>query len=146
MWSGNSDQVKYFHHIMAKIQPKNIQSNPNDNLSVQHPQKVRLLSAENLRLDPVLLDTLAQLRTETPSKPPVTLVKRAKAKFLTNGLSFPLIDLNSPLKKSYWLTWHCTSVLLQEGQKITSRYCNNRWCIVCNRIRTAKLINGYFIL
>jgi plasmid rolling circle replication initiator protein Rep len=31
----------------------------------------------------------------------------------------------------------------QTGQKLTSRYCNNRWCSTCNRIRTAKLINGY---
>jgi len=93
---------------------------------------------------PPLFNTLAQLCTDSPTKPPETLTRRAKAKFITNGLIFPLIDLNSPLKNSYWRTWHCTSVLLQEGHKLTSKYCNNRWCIVCNRIRTAKMINKYY--
>jgi hypothetical protein len=32
---------------------------------------------------------------------------------------------------------------MQEGKKIIGKYCNNRWCFVCNRIRTAKLIKGY---
>lgn len=101
-------------------------------------------STENVQKNPLLLDTLAQLRTDPPTKPLETLTRRAKAKFITNGLIFPLIDLNSPLKNSYWRTWHCTNVLLQEGHKITSQYCNNRWCIVCNRIRTAKMINKYY--
>jgi len=96
-----------------------------------------------VRISPLLLDTLAQLVTDPPTKPLQTLTRRAKAKFLSNAINFPLIDLDSPLKKSYWRTWHCTNVLLQEGQKITSQYCNNRWCIVCNRIRTAKMINKY---
>ena len=90
------------------------------------------------------LDTSAQLVTDPSKKTLETLTRRAKAKFITNGLSFPLIDLDSPLKKSYWRTFYCTSVLLQEGKKITSQYCNNRWCIVCNRIRTAKMIEKYY--
>jgi len=90
------------------------------------------------------LDTSAQLRTDPSKKSLETLARRAKAKFITLGLSFPLIDLDSPLKKSYWRTYYCTSVLLQEGHKITSQYCNNRWCIVCNRIRTAKMIEKYY--
>jgi plasmid rolling circle replication initiator protein Rep len=32
---------------------------------------------------------------------------------------------------------------MQEGNKLTSKYCDARWCNTCNRIRTAKLINGY---
>ena len=56
---------------------------------------------------------------------------------------FDLIDLKSSLNKSYWQTFHCSKVILQEGKKITSRYCNQRWCLTCNRIRTAKMINGY---
>lgn len=96
---------------------------------------------------PLLLDTLAQLGTDpkklTPEKGKNSLRKRAVAKYVTNEIIFPLIDLDSPLKKSYWSTFHCANILLQDGEKITGKYCNNRWCIVCNRIRTAKMINGY---
>jgi len=72
-----------------------------------------------------------------------SLEKRAKSKYVTNAYLYKLIDLDSSLKKSYWNTFHCSSVLIQNQKKITSTFCNNRWCITCNRIRTAKLINGY---
>jgi len=78
------------------------------------------------------LDTLAQLR------------KRTRNKFITNGLVYRLVDLKfSPLRKSYWNTFHCTRDLSQDGIQLSGHYCNNRWCNQCNRIRTAKLINGY---
>lgn len=101
-----------------------------------------------------LLDTLAQLSTIDASglnynllqhqdKDQINLQKRARAKAFTNSYLFDLIDLKSPLNKSYWNTYHCTKTILQSGKKITSKYCNNRWCLTCNRIRTAKMINGY---
>lgn len=66
---------------------------------------------------------------------------------MTNAYLFKLIDLDSPLKQSYWNSYHCASAIEhteEEGiSKLTSKYCNNRWCMVCNRIRTAKLIAGY---
>jgi hypothetical protein len=37
----------------------------------------------------------------------------------------------------------CASTLAQEGTTITGKYCRQRWCLVCNRIRTAKLIGAY---
>jgi len=89
------------------------------------------------------LDTLAQLRTGLPEIPENVFKKRAIAKYKTLDVLFPLIDLHSSLNKAYWRTYHCCNVLLQEDKKITGKYCNNRWCMVCNRIRTAKLINGY---
>jgi len=107
-------------------------------------QNTESTKVKNLNSEVPLLDTLAQLRNDPQTKSLETLTRRAKAKFLTNGLIFPLIDLDSPLKKSYWRTFYCTSILLQEGHKITSKYCNNRWCIVCGRIRTAKMINQYY--
>ena len=125
---------------MTKIAQKHTNSKKT---SAQSPNKVRFSGADKVRKNPLLLDTLAQLVTSPPTKSPQTLTRRAKAKFLSNAINFPLIDLDSPLKKSYWRTWHCTSVLLQEGQKITSQYCNNRGCIVCSRIRTAKMIHKY---
>ena len=102
-----------------------------------------------------LLDTLAQLSTKVLQRPltkgsdeqkssaKLTLQKRAKSKAFTQSYLFDLIDLKSNLNKSYWQTYHCAKVVLQEGDKITSRYCNQRWCLTCNRIRTAKMINGY---
>ena len=101
-----------------------------------------------------LLDTLAQLSTKSlePNNSngfslkkitKKTLQKRAKSKAFTLSYLFDLIDLKSPLLKSYWQTYHCTNAILQEGKKLKSKYCNQRWCLTCNRIRTAKIINGY---
>jgi len=110
----------------------------------EYPVNNRLFRTDNDQFSSPLLDTSAQLRTDHPKKSLESLTRRAKAKFITSGLIFPLIDLHSSLEKSYWRTWHCTSEILQDGQKLTSRYCNNRWCIVCNRIRTAKMIEKYY--
>lgn len=73
----------------------------------------------------------------------IKLRKRAKAKYVTNSVTFRLTKLDSSLHKSYLNTFFCASTLRQSGDKITGKYCNNRWCLVCNRIRTAKLIQGY---
>lgn len=72
--------------------------------------------------------------------------KRAKAKYITNGFIIDLASLNSTLKKSYWNTFHCVENLLYQPDqnKIIGQYCKNRWCLVCNRIRTGKLMNLYF--
>jgi DNA-damage-inducible protein D len=91
--------------------------------------------------DTASLDTLAQLVTDP--KDIGFLGKRARAKTFTAPLSVKLASLNSDLKKSYWNSYYCNDSLTQEGNKITGKYCNNRWCSVCNRIRTAKLIQGY---
>jgi len=104
--------------------------------------------------DTLLLDTLAQLSTKStqPNKnkglpkqklTQETLQKRAKSKAFTFSYLFDLIDLKSDLTKSYWQTYYCSTSILQEGKTLTSKYCNQRWCLTCNRIRTAKIINGY---
>lgn len=83
------------------------------------------------------LDTLAQVR------------KRARSKYVLQPLILALIDQakadpeGGEMLKSYWGSYHCAGVLEQNGQKLTSKYCNQRWCLVCSRIRTAKLINKY---
>ena len=73
------------------------------------------------------------------------LLRRARAKFLSKALAKQLLKANpdSKLFKSYRATLSCSSVLQQNGKKLTTLYCKNRWCAVCNRIRTAKLIGGY---
>lgn len=83
------------------------------------------------------------LNRDTASYDKERLIKRARRKYFTNGLISGLIKLDSPLKKSYWNTWHCANVLEVKGDKITTKYCKNRWCMVCNAIRTAQNILSY---
>lgn len=91
------------------------------------------------------LDNIAQLTTNvTPPPNYEALRKRAKAKYYTSNVAKGLYSLNSDLKKSYGQTaFACASTIEQKGDKFKSRYCNQRWCVVCNRIRTAKLLRGY---
>ena len=96
----------------------------------------------------VALDTLAQgdqnTSNNTNSKAYETLQKRAFSKYYTNQILMPLIDLQNGRNKSYWNTFWCCKTLEQNNEgKITSKYCKNRWCITCNRIRTAILHNTH---
>lgn len=70
-------------------------------------------------------------------------IKRQKAKAITMGQLSKLILLNSHLKKSYMNTLSCNHWIEQEGKTLKSSYCDARWCTVCNRVRMAKMINGY---
>lgn len=73
--------------------------------------------------------------------------KRAKAKALTIGILMNLIKeaerTNSFLLPSLWNTWHCANVYLQHDGQIKGTYCKNRWCLVCSRIKMAKMMNEY---
>jgi hypothetical protein len=105
------------------------------------------------------LDTLAQLATKgdlplefdcsTSMSDKANLLKRARRKYFTNRVLWKLIDAaksntNSTLHKSYWNTYHCSrNLFLNDNGTITGKYCNTRWCMVCNAIRTAKHINQY---
>lgn len=78
---------------------------------------------------------------------PVSEVKRfqsrAQAKYVTDHITRALVELESPLMGSYNRTLRCayeTDVI--NGHAVT-KYCKNRWCLVCNRIRTAQLIDEY---
>jgi len=81
--------------------------------------------------------------TQNPTLAQETLQMRARSKHITNAIVYKLAEIESPLKTQYWNAYHCSTEIEQEGDHIKSRYCNKRWCITCNRIRTAKLINGY---
>jgi hypothetical protein len=103
----------------------------------------KLVTEHNPLLAPAL-DTSAQLDQNTSqgfSKK--TFLKRARSKNLTNKVVQPLSKVRSPLEKSYRMTLLCSATLTQARGKITGLYCNQRWCLVCSRIRTAKLIAGY---
>lgn len=116
-------------------------------------------TTSNPQLTPLLvpsanLDTLAQLRTDTDvqsitkDKNQVTRLnksyqKKAKAKAISNAITFKLVDVKSPMAKYYWNAWHCNGMLEQSGKRLIGTYCNTRHCLVCNRIRAAKAIIGY---
>jgi hypothetical protein len=92
----------------------------------------------------VALDTSEQLPPDTKQAFSLkTLEKRARAKFITNIVAFPLSKLRSPLEKAYKLTERCSSNLTETPGKLVGLYCGCRWCLVCSRIRTARLITGY---
>lgn len=90
------------------------------------------------------LDTLAHLDQNTSQAfARKNLEKRARNKFVTNIVLDGLLNLPSPLEKSYRQTTTCAAQLTEAEGKITGLYCNQRWCLVCSRIRTARLIKGY---
>lgn len=96
------------------------------------------------------LDTLAQLASESKEGLEVkdlkrVFRKRAWAKSFSNMLAFTLVSQvpDSPLVKQYRNTLYCSSLLTQEENKITSKYCGQRWCAVCNGNKTGKNINRF---
>lgn len=94
------------------------------------------------------LDTLAQVdhipQKDTNANGYETLQRRACSKYYTNKIVTPLIALNNERKKAYKNTLYCVSKLYEHTDgKVTADYCKNRWCIVCNRIRTAILHNTH---
>lgn len=79
------------------------------------------------------------------NKKSLTLRKQQWAKFLSNYIAEGLrkSNPNSPLKKAYMNTYNCNAVKHYDGDKLRGTYCKNRWCITCNRIRTAVNILNY---
>jgi hypothetical protein len=67
--------------------------------------------------------------------------KRARSKWLTSAVLDKLEQLGSPL--NYAAAWSCCSTVKQEDGTLTTHYCKQRWCIVCNRIRMGRRINDY---
>ena len=100
----------------------------------------------------VNLDTLGQLDTNPvsccnskycKSKQRDKYKRRALAKVINTAFIYDLIDLKNENQDKYWDTWHCSNRIDQDGRTLKSKYCGNRWCVICNRIRTAKAINHY---
>jgi hypothetical protein len=104
---------------------------------------------------PRALDTTAQLRQSAPQCPATAaletanardrLRKRATAKAVSEAIAEGLVALGdrTPLKRSYASTLSCTARLVQDGRTITAKWCGQRWCVACNRIRTAKAHQRY---
>jgi hypothetical protein len=82
------------------------------------------------------------MRTDTNIK----LLKKSRAIYLSVRFSSALLEYNkhSALFYSYTSSYYCSRYLVVDGNNILkTKYCKNRWCFTCNRIRTAQLINGY---
>ena len=72
------------------------------------------------------------------------LTKRARAKYLSLGLNMALLKCtSSPIHYQYKISANCTNLIQRKGQKLLTNYCGYRWCQVCSRIRSAKLIDKY---
>ena len=77
-----------------------------------------------------------------------TLKNRTRSKaldFVIKGrlMNDPEIRESSPLHEKYVRSTACNGFLMQEEGKIKAFYCKERWCCVCNRIRTGILFNKY---
>jgi hypothetical protein len=72
------------------------------------------------------------------------LQRRQASKYLTGALMLRLLELPTPNAEKYRDTFYCSHVVVQEGSQVKSSFCRKRWCIVCNRIRTAELVGRYF--
>jgi diadenosine tetraphosphate (Ap4A) HIT family hydrolase len=76
---------------------------------------------------------------------PGDLSKRAYNVFFSQAFKSALAYHNpkSILKGKYERSTACSTVITKNEGVITSRYCNSRWCNVCNRIKTGKLMNDH---
>ena len=106
---------------------------------MQNYKKNNCDHAEKTQIFTPPLDTLAQL-DPSPCK---NLLKRARSKWFTERIVGGLLYENSELHKYYQRAYYCNSTLTQSGQELKAKYCNTRICHICNRIRTAKMMNGY---
>jgi Replication protein len=91
-----------------------------------------------------LLDKLP-LTSDYPKIDPVpVLQRRANSKLLALQLATALVDLGpTTLSHQYERGCNCSQVVQHTADRYRSSYCERRFCLVCNRIRTAKLINAY---
>lgn len=78
------------------------------------------------------------------------LQKRARSKYLTNSIVFSILDyfksngLDTVINKSYWNTYYCCDEINEfSNGSVTGKYCKNRWCLTCARIKTAREIIRY---
>lgn len=74
-------------------------------------------------------------------------LKKARKKYVTNGLMLHLRSNNpyTPLYRSYSNTFFCSNTLhFDEEGKPNAYRCKNRFCMTCNAIRTAHLIDWYY--
>jgi hypothetical protein len=109
---------------------------------IKQPKPEKQISG-NFGKDKKRLDKLEQLTPTTTDKDFSSLTRRANSKYIQEKWLQSLAALDSPLRKNYTFALRCSQVITQTGKKFTAKYCGNRFCLICNRIRTGQLINGY---
>lgn len=79
------------------------------------------------------------------NNPYKVLVNRANAKFLTQELLLALVEVRNQglADKGINRALGCGAFIKVSLDGIKSRFCGNRFCLVCNRIRTAQLYAMY---
>jgi len=73
------------------------------------------------------------------------ILRRNTSKHFSSVLMMKLCELKSPNESKYRDTYYCSHNLIVDNQAGTckSKFCKRRWCVVCNRIRTADLVSKY---
>lgn len=88
--------------------------------------------------------TAEQAEKIRAAKLAANLRNRANSKNLTHTLAAALLQLPTAHNpKAYANTFFCASYIVKEEDRYKSKYCKNRWCLVCNRIKTAYYIDLY---
>lgn len=91
-----------------------------------------------------LLDTLETTEYFFVSKAQEKQYHKGIRKFQVNRKLLSILEHCAEHKKdTYWSTWHCQSVLLQDGSKLIGKLCRKRWCTHCARIKSFELLEAY---
>ena len=98
--------------------------------------------------DKPLVEKMKDGKKNNSIDPIKVLVNRTRSKTLDWVVKGRLmndfaIKETSPLHQKYVQSTACNGTLTQEEGKIKAFYCKERWCSVCNRIRTGILFNKY---
>lgn len=97
------------------------------------------------------LDTIIQLTSEIKAgdrlkrhnKKGSGFNARRNAKARSKAINGRLLYLNSDLHPDYQRAYNCSEYLKQEGNKFFTQTCMKRSCIVCSRIKEARLFKQY---
>jgi plasmid rolling circle replication initiator protein Rep len=91
------------------------------------------------------LDTLEVTLDYFKDKTHAKQYYKAIRKFKTSSKILSIVDTlkDKGQAKTYWKSYHCNSVLLQDNYTFKGSLCRKRFCTECNRIKTAELTNGY---
>jgi plasmid rolling circle replication initiator protein Rep len=103
--------------------------------------KVKIFSKQSTHSLDTLEVTLDYFQNKTHAKQ----YYKAIRKFKTSSKILSIVDTlkDEQATKTYWKSYHCNSVLLQDNHTFKGSLCRKRFCTECNRIKTAELTNGY---
>ena len=103
--------------------------------------KVKIFSKQSTHSLDTLEVTLDYFKDKTHAKQ----YYKAIRKFKTSSKILSIVDTlkDEGQAKTYWKSYHCNSVLLQDNYTFKGSLCRKRFCTECNRIKTAELTNGY---